>query len=173
MRHSVKVAAVAFAFLVAALGAGTGEANAAPISTNTTHPAACPSVPSSRINAAVRNLPPPFPGRDIAWRVSRQGSAIGCWFSWAQVYPQGATGSSPTHILFFDQGRFMSTATPKPTAFTHVVASAWPGELTVSYRWLIGDDANAHPRGHANVRFQSVPFFRPFPLDPIPWQVRR
>ena len=173
MRHSAKAAAVALAMVVAGLGAGAGQADAAPTSANNTHPAACPGVPTSRVDAAVRHLAPPFPGRDIAWRVTGQGSSMGCWFKWVQVYPRGATGSSPTHILFFDQDRFISTATPKSTAFTHVVGSAWPGELTVSFRWLIGDDANANPRGHANVRYQSLPFIRPFPLDPIPRQALR
>lgn len=171
MRHRIKTAAVALAFVATALGttAGTGHAVAAP--SNGSTQVACPSIPHSRVTAAVRHLAPPFPGRDISWVVTGQGSAMGCWLKWAQVYPQGATGSSPTHILFFDQDRYISTATRMPTAFTHVVGSAWPGELTISYRWLIGDDATANPRGHANVRFQSIPFVPPFAIDPIPPQV--
>ncbi|MBM7368708.1 LppP/LprE family lipoprotein [Gordonia hydrophobica] len=174
MRHRIKATAAALAVAVtAAVGTavGIGQASAAPA--NGSSSAACRTVPTSRVDAAVRRLAPPFPGRDIPWVVTDKGTTIGCWFGWAQVYPRGATGSSPTHILFFDHDRFISTATPKPTAFTHVVGSAWPGELTISYRWLIGDDANAHPRGHANVRFQSIPFLAPFAIDPIPRQVLR
>ncbi|WOC12081.1 LppP/LprE family lipoprotein [Gordonia sp. MP11Mi] len=171
MRHHIKTAAAALILAAATLGAaaGTGQVAAAP--SDRTRAVACPGIPTGRVNAAVRSLAPPFPGRDISWVVTGQGSAIGCWSKWVQVYPRGATGSSPTHILFFDQDRFISTATRKPTAFTHVVRSEWPGEVAISYRWLIGDDATANPRGHATVRFQSVPFVAPFPLSPIPRQV--
>ncbi|MCF8587339.1 LppP/LprE family lipoprotein [Gordonia liuliyuniae] len=177
MHHRIKAAAAALVVAAVTLGtgvgtsAGAGQAAAAP--SDRSHAVACPAIPSGRVDDAVRRLAPPFPGRAIPWVVTGQGSAMGCWSKWVQVYPRGATGSSPTHILFFDQDRFISTATRKPTAFTHVVRSAWPGEVTISYRWLIGDDATAHPRGHALVPFQSVPFVAPFPLTPIPGQVLR
>ncbi|WP_186290559.1 LppP/LprE family lipoprotein [Gordonia zhaorongruii] len=174
MCHRIKAAAAA-ALVAGTFGAGigTGQAAAAPVSANGSSSAACPQVPTARVNAAVRTLPPPFPGRNIPWRVSSKGSSMGCWLNWVQVYPEGATGSSPTHILLFDQNRYVKTATHRPTAFTRVVGSAWPGELTIAFRWLIGDDPTAHPRGHANVRYQLLPFIPPFPIDPIPPQVLR
>ncbi|WP_157850975.1 LppP/LprE family lipoprotein [Gordonia phthalatica] len=162
--------------MAATIGAGavgSGQAAAQPSPSFGSSSASCAELPSRAVDAAVHRLPAPFPGRDIAWRVYKQGSSMDCSLNWVQVFPEGATGSSPTQILFFDHHRYVNTATPKSTAFTHVSGSAWPGEVTVEFRWLIGDDTTAHPRGHATVHYQLLPFIPPFPIEPLPPQVLR
>lgn len=170
MKHRIAVTTIGAAAAVAATAVGAGGAAAAPTSASGSSGWVCPAVPRNQVNTAVRRLPPPFPGRDIAWRVSDSGSSMDCSLNWVQVFPEGATGSSPTQILFFDHHRFVNTATARPTAFTHVVGSLWPGEVTVQFRWLIGDDPTANPRGRADVHYQLLPFLPPFPIEQIPPQ---
>ncbi|WP_344998204.1 LppP/LprE family lipoprotein, partial [Tsukamurella soli] len=128
----------------------------------------CLQVPAERVAAAVATLPRAFP--DAPWRVTAQGSTVGCALDWVQVSPQGATGSSPTRILFFDHDRYVGPATPKATAFTSVVGVG-RGEVTVRYRWIVGNEPDADPHGLAYVRFALTPQHGVRALDPIPAQV--
>ena len=174
MRVRSAIGTIALSVLAGAVttgGVAAGEAAAQPTPSFGSSSASCPKLPARTVDAAVRRQPAPFPGRDIGWRVYQQGSSMDCSLNWVQVYPEGATGSSPTQILFFDHHRYVNTATPKPTAFTRVIGSSWPGEVTVGFRWLVGDDPTAHPSGRASVRYQLLPFVPPFPIDPIPSQV--
>ncbi|AHH19104.1 putative lipoprotein LppP [Nocardia nova SH22a] len=157
--------AVALALALTAAAAGAGTAVAAPEA-----PAQpCPAVPADRVDDAVGRLPQAFP--DVPWRVTGTGASVDCALNWVQVDPEGATGSSPTHILLFDHFKYGSTATEKPTAFTSVVGSEAPGQITVSFRWLNPGDPTANPTGQANVRYELSPQAPPHAIDPIPPQV--
>lgn len=68
---------------------------------------------------------------------------------------EGGAVASPTQILWFNRFDYVGTVTRKPTALTLVLGSWAPGQVTVRFRWPIGDDANAAPSGRADVRFQA------------------
>ncbi|WP_227982023.1 LppP/LprE family lipoprotein [Nocardia spumae] len=157
---------VALALTVAATAACAGTSVAEP--EPPTSPRPCPAVPADRVQEAVGRLPDAFP--DVPWQVSGSGSSVDCALNWVQVDPEGATGSSPTHILLFDHFKYGSTATEKPTAFTGVVGSDAPGQITVRFRWLEPGDPNANPTGQATVRYELSPQAPPHPIDPMPPQ---
>ena len=157
--------ALALAWVATTLGAGT--ALAAPEAP--TSPESCPALPVDRVNEAVEQLPQAFP--DVPWQVTGSGSSIDCALNWVRVDPEGATGSSPTHILLFDHAKYGGTATEKPTAFTSVVGSEAPGQITVSFRWLNPGDPTANPTGRTDVRYELSPQAPPHAIDPIPDQV--
>ncbi len=159
--------ALAFTFAATTVGAGTSFAAPEP----PVSPQSCPAVPADRVNEAVAGLPQAFP--NVAWQVSGSGSSVDCALNWVRVDPEGATGSSPTHILLFDHDKYASTATEKPTPFTSVVGSDAPGQITVSFRWLNPGDPNANPTGQATVRYELSPQAPPRAIDPIPPQVIR
>ena len=96
-----------------------------------------------------------------------------CALTWVRVDPEGASGSSPAHILLFDHFKYGSTATPKPTPFVTVAGSDAPGQITITYKWLNPGDPNANPTGQADVRYQLSPQAPPAPIDPIPPEVTR
>ncbi|MEV5647221.1 LppP/LprE family lipoprotein [Nocardia sp. NPDC052254] len=159
--------AIALALTFAATTVGAGTAVAAPEPPGSPQP--CPALPADRVDEAVAGLPQAFP--NVAWHVSGSGSSVDCALNWVQVDPEGATGSSPTHILLFDHATFGGTATEKPTAFTSVAGSDAPGQITVSFRWLNPGDPNANPTGQAAVRYELSPQAPPHAIDPIPPQV--
>ncbi|BDH57823.1 LppP/LprE family lipoprotein [Tsukamurella sp. PLM1] len=99
------------------------------------------------------------------------GGSVDCTLNWVRLETDRGTGSSPVQILLFDHKKFAGTPTPKGDAFTDVVGSRGPGQITVRFKWLNPGDANANPTGRADVRFQALPQDTPRPLDPIPPQV--
>ncbi|MFC4602450.1 LppP/LprE family lipoprotein [Rhodococcus kronopolitis] len=66
--------------------------------------------------------------------------------SWAVADVQAGTASSPRHVLFFHDGRYLGTATAEPYAFTHV-AGTTGSTVTVEYRWLADNEPNCCPAG--------------------------
>ncbi|KXO91325.1 LppP/LprE family lipoprotein [Tsukamurella pseudospumae] len=166
MRKPAIALALSAAAVTAGIGSaavGTGAAGAAPVS--------CPELPQDRIDSAIRTIAPPMPG--VPWRVTAMGGSVDCTLNWVRLDTDRGTGSSPVQILLFDHQKFAGTATEKPNAFTSVVGSSAPGQITVRFRWLNSGDANADPTGHADVRYQVLPQDTPQPLDPIPPQVAR
>lgn len=65
---------------------------------------------------------------------------------WLTAETPGGTASSPTHVLFFHDGRFLGTATSDAYAYTRVV-EAHDATVSVQYRWLAPDDAHCCPSG--------------------------
>ncbi|GGG00536.1 hypothetical protein GCM10007304_13080 [Rhodococcoides trifolii] len=80
-----------------------------------------------------------------AWRLDEQGDPCAT-LSWATASIVDATGSSPETVLFFHDGRYLGTTTSRPYAFTSV-AEQTDDTVTVQYKWLNPDDANANPTG--------------------------
>lgn len=158
---ALAVSAAAVASGIGSAAVGTGAAGAAPVS--------CPELPQNRIDDAIRTIAPPLPG--VPWRVTAMGGSVDCTLNWVRLDTDRGTGSSPVQILLFDHQKFAGTPTPKGDAFTSVVGSNGPGQITVRFKWLNPGDANANPTGSADVRFQTMPQDTPQPLDPIPPQV--
>ncbi|GAB16937.1 hypothetical protein GOEFS_017_00530 [Gordonia effusa NBRC 100432] len=65
---------------------------------------------------------------------------------WVEAELRGGTASSPEQVLFFDADGFLRTDTDRNTAFTSVVGST-DNTVSVAYRWLNKNDANANPTG--------------------------
>ncbi|ADG79066.1 Lipoprotein LppP OS=Tsukamurella paurometabola (strain ATCC 8368 / DSM / CCUG 35730 / CIP 100753/ JCM 10117 / KCTC 9821 / NBRC 16120 / NCIMB 702349 / NCTC 13040) OX=521096 GN=Tpau_2461 PE=4 SV=1 [Tsukamurella paurometabola] len=155
---------LAFSVIAASVGAlagagiGAGPAAAAPV--------ACPELPQNVIDDAVRTVAPPFPG--VAWQVGAMGGSVDCTLNWVRLDTPQGTASSPVQILSFDHRKFAGTPTKRANAYTSVVGSAGPGQITVRFAWLEPSDPNAAPSGRADVRFQTMPQSPPRPLDPIP-----
>lgn len=158
---ALALSAAAAASVAGSVVAGTGAAGATPIT--------CPELPQDRIDGAIRSIAPPMPG--VPWRVTGMGGSVDCTLNWVRLDTDRGTGSSPVQILLFDHKKFAGTPTPKGDAFTSVVGSNGPGQITIRFKWLGPNDANAAPSGSADVRFQTMPQDTPQPLDPIPPQV--
>ncbi|WP_280312587.1 LppP/LprE family lipoprotein [Nocardia abscessus] len=65
---------------------------------------------------------------------------------WVLAATPRGTASSPWHVLFFNHGGYLGTATAKATSYTKVAGSS-ERAVQVQYRWLEGDDANCCPSG--------------------------
>ncbi|MGW0175470.1 LppP/LprE family lipoprotein [Rhodococcus sp. NPDC003322] len=116
-------------------------AAASPISGN----GLCLDPTSSGVTAALASLGPD----DTSWIVDRADpAAIGNCpeLLWLIATPAGATASTPEHVVFFHDGRFLGTATSEPYSYTSVAGST-ADTVTVQYRWLGPGDANCCPSG--------------------------
>lgn len=157
------IALVTSGAAVAAMAGTVGAGTASGV------PVACPELPQDRIDAAIASIAPPMPG--VLWKVSGMGGSVDCTLNWVRLDTDRGTGSSPVQILLFDHQKFARTPTPKGDAFTSVVGSYAPGQITIRFKWLNPGDPNAAPSGSADVRFQTMPQDAPQPLDLIPPQV--
>lgn len=158
---ALALSAAAAGSVVGSVVAGTGAAGGTPI--------ACPELAQDRIDGAIRSIAPPMPG--VPWRVTGMGGSLDCTLNWVRLDTDRGTGGSPVQILLFDHKKFAGTPTPKGDAFTSVVGSNGPGQITIRFKWLASNDATAAPSSSADVRFQTMPQSPPRPLDPIPSQV--
>ncbi|WP_052493318.1 LppP/LprE family lipoprotein [Rhodococcus sp. MEB064] len=103
-----------------------------------------PCLDDDVIDAAIASLPT-FSGS--GWTRAGQGDACSV-LAWALAVPDGATGSSPTTVLFFHDGVYLGTATARPYAFTAIDPYAQLDDtVTVSYRWLRDGEATAEVSG--------------------------
>ncbi|OYD70325.1 LppP/LprE lipoprotein [Rhodococcus sp. OK302] len=103
---------------------------------------ACVDISSPVVSEAVQSLEP-FSGR--SWRATSAGAPCSTLVS-VTADIEGATGSSPTNVLFFAGGEYLGTATAKPTAFTQVVGGN-DYTVEVQYKWLEPGDVTADPTG--------------------------
>ncbi|MGV8872097.1 MAG: LppP/LprE family lipoprotein [Rhodococcus sp. (in: high G+C Gram-positive bacteria)] len=103
----------------------------------------CLSLSSTSTTDAVASLPLVF--ADSPWVATRMGDPCSS-FTWVEAVPDGATVSSPTHLLFFHNADYLGTATLEPYGFTSVAAQS-ADTITVNYRWPLAGDPNALPTG--------------------------
>lgn len=103
-----------------------------------------PCLDDSVVASAIDSLPT---FSDSAWSLYSQGDPCAT-LAWAMAVPDGATGSSPTTVLFFHDGAYLGTATARPYAFTDIDPYAQLDDtVTVSYRWLRDGEATAEVSG--------------------------
>lgn len=78
--------------------------------------------------------------------------------SWQTISVEGATASSPHHIMLFHYGEYIGTATAEPYAFFPSVEQVNGSEISVTYHWPQEDDANAAPTvtTEANFRWDAA-----------------
>ena len=78
--------------------------------------------------------------------------------SWIDAIP----GSSPSdccissmahHILLFHRGKFIGTATYEPYSFSPVITRTSDSSISVTYRYVKGDESSASASGRATAEF--------------------
>ncbi|MCZ4076732.1 LppP/LprE family lipoprotein [Rhodococcus sp. H36-A4] len=111
----------------------------------------CLDLASTTVTDALASLLQYFDG--VPWVATEIGDPCGS-FTWVRADTSGGTASSPVQVLFFADGDYLGTGTSEPYAFTFVDSQS-VDTITVGYRWLVGDDANANPSGGpALIRYQ-------------------
>lgn len=82
--------------------------------------------------------------------------------SWIDAIP----GSSPSdccissmahHILMFHRGKFIGTATYEPYSFSPVITRTSDSSISVTYRYVKGDESSASASGRTTVEFTWNP----------------
>lgn len=101
------------------------------------------------VSADAAGIAPPLPGE--SWTVWQTGNLCGT-LGYAELATAGGTGSSPTQLLLYNEGRFLGTGI-RCNALGQVTSSN-AGSVTVQYRWPVGNDSNANMSGRAVVVFQ-------------------
>lgn len=125
----------------------TQQPTSTPVQAPSTTPTACtPSEVTVATDAA--RIAQPFP--DNAWAVWQTGNLCGT-LGYAELVTEGGTGSSPTQLLLYNEGRFLGTGITC-NSLGHVT-DATDDSVSVEYRWPVGDDSNANMRGRATVTF--------------------
>lgn len=116
-------------------------------------------------NAAA--IAPPMAG--VSWVVERTGNLCGT-LGFAALSTAGGTGSSPTQLLLYNEGKYLGTGI-KCGALGQVLGST-DDSVSVGYRWPRGNDSNANMTGRANVMFQwngsSVDMIGELPAEAMP-----
>lgn len=74
--------------------------------------------------------------------------------SWQTISIEGATASSPHHIMLFHYGQYLGTATAEPYGFFPSVERVNGNEISVTYHWPQEGDANAAPTGETHAGFR-------------------
>ena len=69
----------------------------------------------------------------------------------------GATGSSPYHIMLFHKGEYVGTATAEPQGFSPDVKQVDGKTLAVTYFYTKPGEANAERSGEAHATFTWDP----------------
>lgn len=133
---------------------GTDQAGAPTTGSPTTEPSPEPtpvecSPESVPVAADAAAIAPPF--ADRSWAVWSTGNLCGT-LGYAELVTKGGTGSSPTQLLLYNEGRFLGTGI-KCNALGQVTSSNYDS-VTVGYRWPVGDDSNANMTGRASVTFR-------------------
>ena len=89
-------------------------------------------------------------GNGGAWIPRRSSShpvSGGCGLDWMLVNGDGFNDATYTsRVLLFAGGRFLGTVEPRELSYTSIVSDTLHS-VTVSYRWIVGDDAFCCPQG--------------------------
>ena len=93
------------------------------------------------------------PYRGSAWRPDVDAYDPCAELSWITITLEGATGSSPYHIMLYHHGDFLGTATAEPYAFSPRIQQVNDSEIAVTYRWPREGEGNANPSGRTHAGF--------------------
>ena len=96
----------------------------------------------------------PYPGLDRPWRPFDSNFDPCADLSWITVTLEGATASSPYHILLFHNGEYLGTATAKAYGFSPKVSRVDDSEIAVTYRWPKEGEDNAEASGTTQAGFR-------------------
>lgn len=96
----------------------------------------------------------PYPGLDRSWRPFDSNFDPCASLSWITVTLEGATASSPYHILLFHNGEYLGTATAKAYGFSPRISRVDDSEIAVTYRWPKEGEGNAEASGTTQAGFR-------------------
>lgn len=118
--------------------------------------------PTTAQQAAEQNIPKiarPFADMpDVAWQVDPYfGSETydPCApLSYIVIGVQGATASSPNHIMLFHHGAYLGTATKTAPGFAPKIRRVSPSTIAVTYTYPKAGESNAGASGHTYATFR-------------------
>lgn len=96
----------------------------------------------------------PYPGLDAPWGPFSSQYDPCAALSWITVTLEGATVSSPYHILLFHNGEYLGTATAKAYGFSPRISRVNDSEIAVTYRWPKDGESNAAASGKSQAGFR-------------------
>lgn len=74
--------------------------------------------------------------------------------SWETLMIEGGTSSSPFHIMLFNHGEYLGTATAKPYGFAPTIERVSDSEIAVTYHWPREGEGNANRSGTTDAGFR-------------------
>ncbi len=113
----------------------------------------CVDANNGVVDRAIQSLGPAVGGQPYLYTNATNAHLGSCpQLLWVQAETPHGTGSSPSHVLFFNHDGYLGTATAKATPFTQVSGSS-DRAVEVSYRWLEPGEPNCCPSGAATITF--------------------
>ena len=101
---------------------------------------------------AVSQVPP---WGTIGWELFDSSGYDPCAsLSWETLMIEGGTSSSPFHIILFNHGEYLGTATPKPYGFAPTIERVSDSEIAVTYHWPREGEGNANRSGTTDAGFR-------------------
>lgn len=88
-----------------------------------------------------------------SWTFASDGYDPCLPLSWITTTVEGATASSPYHIMLYHYGTYKGTATLEPQAFAPRIEDVSDSEIAVTYRWPREGEGNANPSGRTYAGF--------------------
>lgn len=152
------------------------SSTATPTPTPTPTPTCSSLTEEEAFQQSVADVPLPSFLPDRAWvpAIADEAGYDPCAaLSWITVVIDGATVSSPNHIMLFHEGEYLGTATKIAYGFTPRVERVDDATIRVTYRYLMPGEANAQASGQAVATFtwdaasQSVTMQGDVPPDGI------
>jgi hypothetical protein len=107
----------------------------------------CVDLKSPVVTAALAKIGPSVNGRKFLAYKGTEAAVGSCpALMWVLADTEGATASSPWHVLLFNHAGFLGTATKKWTSYTSMAGSS-DRSVQVEYRWLGPSDHSCCPTG--------------------------
>lgn len=95
------------------------------------------------------------PWGTIGWELFDSSGYDPCAsLSWETLMIEGGTSSSPFHIMLFNHGEYLGTATAKPYGFAPTIERVSDSEIAVTYHWPREGEGNANRSGTTNAGFR-------------------
>lgn len=95
------------------------------------------------------------PWGTIGWELFDSSGYDPCAsLSWETLMIEGGTSSSPFHIMLFNHGKYLGTATAKPYGFAPTIERVSDSEIAVTYHWPREGEGNANRSGTTDAGFR-------------------
>ena len=95
------------------------------------------------------------PWGTIGWELFDSSGYDPCAsLSWETLMIEGGTSSSPFHIMLFNHGEYLGTATAKPYGFAPTIERVSDSEIAVTYHWPREGEGNANRSGTTDAGFR-------------------
>ncbi|MEY8209027.1 LppP/LprE family lipoprotein [Corynebacterium sp. MNWGS58] len=109
--------------------------------------------PNDAVTASEIGLSYIEPYRGNNWSVVEDGYDRCASLSWQLITLERATVASPYHIMLFNHGKFLGTATYEPYGYPRI-SRVDDYEIAVTFTWPREGEGNANPQGRTNAWFR-------------------